>query len=266
MNSTPSGRPIQRLLTGSLALIALWTSGCISKRYQAAPKDTPSALVLNIPLGREPIESGLVSLITYNGPGSWKKDAFWDEYVLALHNPGKESVTLSGPVITDLIGSLRSPGDNPWPLEKASQSLERHYKNLGIAFVRYTAPVVVILGAGTAAVISAGIFSAAAESAAFLTVAAIPVYYISVVAINISKRHAIEKEFNRRRLVFPLVLAPGESRTGSLFFPMIASPRSLDMDWQGPADRGRITLSLDCLRQLHLKNPLPAESAPVPAP
>ena len=30
-------------------------------------------------------------------------------------------------------------------------------------------------------------------------------------------------EFNRRRLMLPLALKPGETRTGSLYFPMVAS-------------------------------------------
>jgi hypothetical protein len=58
-------------------------------------------------------------------------------------------------------------------------------------------------------------------------------------------------------LALPVTLAPGESRTGSLFLPMIASPRSLTLHWQQGADGGDCVLALDFLKGLHLKAPAP---------
>lgn len=243
----------------SLALCsALVLTGCVSNRFKAAPKNTAPPQELNKTLAETPIAAGLRTLITYNGPGSWKRDAFWDEYVVTLRNPGPQPLTLSSVTLLDQAGAARSPGRNPWALEKESKTLEQKYKEAGIAFVRYTGPGLLIIGAGAGAVAATGVFTSAAAGAATATVIALPVYYIGVVAINFSNRRAMEQEFNRRNLALPLTLAPGETRTGSLFFPMIPAPRSLKMRWADGAASGEAVLPLDFLRHLHLKAPVPS--------
>ncbi len=196
----------------------------------------------------------LNSVITYNGPGSWKRDAFWDEYVVTLHNPGSQPLAISTAALTDYAGTARPAGAKPWTLENESKSLEQKYKETGLAFVRYTAPAVLIFGAGAGAAFAGGIMTSAA------TVVALPLYYLAVISINQSNRNAMEREFNRRRIELPLTLAPGETRTGSFFFPMVPNPRSLGLHWSDGKDRGDSALPLDFLHGLHLKAPVP----PVP--
>ena len=65
----------------------------------------------------------------------------------------------------------------------------------------------------------------------------------------------MEEEFSMRRLVLPLALAPGETRTGSFFFPMVPSPRSLSLHWSNSSGPGDAILALDSLHNLHLKTP-----------
>lgn len=107
--------------------------------------------------------------------------------------------------------------------------------------MRYTVPGVLIAGAGLAIAVSSGIgiigpASAGVSLAAGATVVAIPFYYLAVVSINHNNRKTMEREFHRRRLALPLTLTPGETRTGSFFFPMVPSPRSLNLHWSsGPA-------------------------------
>jgi hypothetical protein len=65
----------------------------------------------------------------------------------------------------------------------------------------------------------------------------------------------MEREFGRRRLALPLVLAPGETRSGSLFFPMVPSPCSLSLRWSDEAGSGDAVLALGFLHDLHVKTP-----------
>jgi hypothetical protein len=67
-------------------------------------------------------------------------------------------------------------------------------------------------------------------------------------------------EFKRRRLALPLTLAPGETRTGSLFFPMIRSPSSLALHGTSESVTTTAVLSLDFLNALHVPG-APAASA-----
>lgn len=244
-----------------LAVIFLFLfTGCVSSRYREAKKDTPAPKLLNVAFAPGSLGAELSMLITYNGPGSWKRDAFWDEYVVTLHNPGKEPLAVSGASLVDYAGTTHVPGDEPWVLEKRSKTLEQKYKEAGIAFVRYATPGILLLGTSAAVMYAATPImvwgpstagAGAATTAATATLVAIPIYYAVVLTINHRNKVAMEKEFARRRLVLPLTLAPGEARTGSLFFPMVPNPRSLGLHWSAGSAGGDSVLPLDFLHGLH---------------
>jgi hypothetical protein len=256
MNPNPSNS--FRVVCLSVVLPLL--TGCVSSRFQEARKDTPPPQMMNVVFAPGPVEANLNTVITYNGAGSWKRNAFWDEYVVTVHNPGTQALTIDAARLTDFAGTVRTPGENPWELEKLSKSLEQKYRDAGVAFVRYTAPGLIIVGSGVVVIGEVGIFSAAASTAALVTVVAIPVYYVSVVMINHYNKVAMEKEFSRRRHALPLILAPGETRTGSLFFPMVPGPRTLALHWSSGSDSGEAILSLDFLKNLHVKAPTSASA------
>ncbi len=257
MKTFSSSVPLPHLAVSVATVLGacLLLTGCVSEGFLEAKKDTPPPQLLNMPFGPSRLEAALNTVITYNGPGSWKRDAFWDEYVVTVHNPGSQVLTMGAVDLTDYSGTIRTSGDNPWALEKESKTLEQKYHAAGIAFVRYTAPGVLIVGTGTAAILATGIFSAGAGVAAAATVVALPVYYVGVVMINHYNKVAMEKEFSRRRLVLPLALSPGETRTGSFFFPMVPSPRSLSLRWSDGSGPGDAVLALDSLHNLHLRAP-----------
>lgn len=243
-----------------LLSLAFLSTGCVSNRYRKSPKNTPPPKLLNMGFAPAPLEGTLASLITFNGPGSWKRNSFWDEYVISLHNPGSQPLTVTSAELLGQAGAGYPPGDKPWILEKQSKTLEQKYKEVGLAFVRYTAPGVLIAGTGLGIAVSSGIgimgpASAGASMAAGATVVALPLYYLAVVGTNIENRKRMELEFNRRIIRLPLTLAPGETRTGSLFFPMVPSPRSLNLHWSYGPTTGESVLSLDFLKGLHLSEP-----------
>jgi hypothetical protein len=243
-------------LTILAVIVLLAFTGCVSSRYKEARKSTPPPQLLNVAFAPAPLEAALSTLITYNGPGSWKRDAFWDEYVVTLHNPGSQPLIVSSAGLVDFAGASRATGPEPWALEKESKTLERQYRDAGIAFVRYTAPGILILGTGAAVAMANTSFfvaasSGAAATAATATFVALPLYYAVVLTINHHNKVAMETEFNRRRLVLPLTLSPGETRTGSLFFPMVPNPRSLGLRWSTGTANGENVLPLDFLRGLH---------------
>jgi hypothetical protein len=86
------------------------------------------------------------------------------------------------------------------------------------------------------------------------------VYGLAILGINKHHKAIIKAEFDRRRLPLPLTLAPGETRTGSLFFPMVPNPRSLDLNWSNESGSGDSVLALDFLHGLHV----PAPKTPSP--
>ena len=237
----------------SLSVAGLFT-GCVSNKYKMAASGTALPQLLNVAFAPAPLEATLNSVITFNGPGSWKRDAFWDEYIVTLHNPGNQPLTVTTAGLTDFAGLARTAGGEPWGLENESRTLERKYKDAGMAFVRYTAPGLLIVGTGTAAAASAGFLSAGAATAGAAIVVVLPIYYIGVVVINHKNKAAMSGEFNRRRHALSLRLAPGETRTGSFFFPTVPSPRSLGLGWSTATASGESVLPLDFLHGLHVNS------------
>lgn len=226
--------------------------GCVSPRYKFASKDTPPARALNVNFPPAPLEAKLTTAITFGGPGSWKREAFWDEYIVAIHNHGDRPLQVTAVTLVDFAGTPRAAGDDPWALERESKTLERQYRDTGMAFARMAAPRVLVATTEPVVIAGAGIGTAGAAVAATATAVALPIYGLAIWGINSHNKAAIKAEFTRRRLPLPLRLATGETRTGSLFFPMVPNPRSLAMNWSNESDKGDSVLMLDFLRGLHV--------------
>ena len=252
---------------GAAALLAttLILSGCVSTKYKLARGNTPPPMLLNLATTQPPLEAVLNMVIIYQGPGSWKRAAFWDEYVITISNQGDQPVTIASAALADPAGTNRAPGADPWALEKESKTLERKYRDAGVAFVRNTGVGVVIVGGTVAAtggftvfaggtLGGAGSVGASAAAGAAIGVA-LPLYYLGVWAINSDNKAAIVTEFNRRCLALPLTLGPGETRIGSLFFPMVPNPRALGLRWSSGATGGGLLLALGSVQGLHIKAP-----------
>ena len=261
------GRTILRML--AIAGLAFALPGCVSTKYKFANKDTPPAAPLNLIVSQAPAELTVHTVIVYEGPGSWKRRAYWDEYVLTIANRGDAPLTLESAALVDFQDKQIPAGSDPWQLEKESKTWWQNVKSSETGRL-------LTLGAGTAVVGTAFVLTAgsvvfgatsgvAAGAAVVLGAAtiALPVYAVTTVFINISGRHKIEAEFNRRRLALPATIAPGQDVQGSLFFRVTPGPRRLLLHGRtkdGPCD---LAFDLTPLAGLHFKEaPHPAGPGP----
>lgn len=246
------------MLTATIVgLVLCFQCGCVATKYKLAKKNTPPVQPLNIAFPpSSPLQATLAALISYGGPGSWKREALWDEYVVALENHGEGSLTIDSALLADSAGTIYAPSSDPWALEKQSKKLEKQYRDRGEAFIRVAGPGVVIVGVGAATVSAAAgstvFVSAGVVGAAMATIVVLPVYYATVLGINHHNKKAVMTRFNRRRLPLPLTLAPGETRTGSLFYPMVRSPSSLTLHGSTDTGSAMSVLPLEFLHELHV--------------
>lgn len=157
-------------------------SGCVSSKYRMARKDTPPVQVLNLAFPpAPPLQATLAALITYGGPGSWKRQALWDEYVVEIVNRGERPLVIASATLVDSKGVAYAIGTDPWALEKQSKMLEQQYKHNGEAFLRAAGPGVGIVGLGAIAgtTATAAFVSPVLAGAAVAAVFVLPVYYVS---------------------------------------------------------------------------------------
>jgi hypothetical protein len=227
---------------------------------------------LNLSVSQAPAEVTVHAVIVYEGPGSWKSKAFWDEYVLTIANRSDAPLIIESAAVDDFQDNQIPAGSDPWQLEKESKTWWQNVKSsetgrlltLGAgAFVAGTAfmalaPAVIWGGSGAAAGAAAG-FAVAAV--------ALPVYAVASVVGNISGRHKIEAEFNRRRLVLPADIPPGQIVQGSLFFRITPGPKRLLLHGRADGAAHEVALDLAPLAGLHFKEqraaqPVPPASSP----
>ncbi len=252
----------------TVAAVLCCQGGCVATKYKLARKNTPPVQLLNIAFPPSaPLQPTLTALIIYGGPGSWKREALWDEYVVTLENGGERPVSIDSATLGDSAGTAYAAGNDPWAIEKQSKKLEKQYRDRGEAFIRAAGPGVLIVGAGAATISAAAggavFVSAGMIGAAVATVVVLPAYYLTVIGVNHHNKKAVMAEFKRRRLPLPLTLAPGETRTGSVFYPMVRNPSTLELRWSSESSSGQAALPLDFLKGLHVPT-APAEPAPNP--
>jgi hypothetical protein len=263
--------PIPRqLILGSLLLGSVLLTGCVTRGYKLAPENTPPAVALNLPstlpaaATAPAAEATVNTVIVYKGPGSWKKEAYWDEYVVTVTNRGSRPLVLADAMLHTNIGEPTHPGTNPWALEKLGKTWwETNAGRQTGTYLLMGAGTAAGAGIATAAILSGGLFApltggaavaAGVGAAAFVT---LPVYAVGTVAMNYRRKHQVQDEFTRRRLVLPLTIAPGETAQGSLFFRITPSPRELVLHCRTDEAAHDVSVSLTALRGLHLRLPFP---------
>ena len=269
MNTLPSCQlPREFVVVASLLALAAGHSGCVTRGYKLAPKDVPPATALNLPAigpaSQPAVEATLHTVIVYRGPGSWKREAYWDEYVLSIVNRSDAPLAITSATLHSASSEPVTPGDNPWAIEKLSKKWWQSnaarqggtYLALGAGATAGGAVVVATMwstSAGAAAVGTAG-------AAAFV---ALPVFAVGTAFANVHGKHKVEAEFARRRLALPATIPPGGNAQGSLFFRVTPAPQRLALACRTGDQTHDLVFDLSPLAHLHLKPA--ADAAPPPA-
>ncbi len=234
---------------------------------------------MNLTLNQPPLEVILHTVIVYKGPGSWKRNAYWDEYIITITNKGELPLSINSATLVDFQDKNNTAGSDPWELEKKSKTWWKNIRSseagrlvtLGAGMaasygvLMAVAPSIVWWGPGGAGISSAALGVASAAAAAVIV---LPVYAVVSVFVNVSGRHKIEAEFNRRRLALPAIVPAGQVVQGSLFFPITPGPKRLILQCQVGEEVRNVDFDLSPLAGLHMedeKNTLPASSSQEPA-
>jgi hypothetical protein len=254
-------------------LVSAMGSGCVSTKYKLVSQDAPPPPAREVNLTTAPaaeVEATVNTVIVFQGPGAWKQEAYWDEYVVTLVNHSATPVIVASAELTDYRNQPVAVGDDPWQIEKSSKTWWQNTSTsdggrllkLGGATVLTGATAVgFALSGGVLGPTSAGAL-AAANALALVTVA-IPIYAVGSVVRNVSSRHQVEAEFHRRRLALPIALSPDRPIRGSLFFRVTPGPQRLVLHYRAGAESRDTTVVLPPLAGLHFKT-APAVAVPPP--
>ena len=243
-----------------LMVLLLCLSACVtSKKYRLAKDDTPPAKHLGYRAVAQPVELQLETVIIFKGPGSWKREARWDEYVVKISNNGDQPLSLDSAQLIDVLGVPQVPGEDPWKLEKLSYTNWDKYGKTGVKVLAGAGAVLIYAGAVEGVVIGAGLSGGAAAGGGLVFLGALPIVAVvditAVAFMNHNNKEKVMAEFERRRLKLPCVIPVGGSVEGSFFFPMTPGPQRLIVQGKHGGESCSLTLDLKPLAGLHLAAP-----------
>lgn len=241
-----------------MLLVGFTLSGCVtSKKYKMTKKvDELPPQALNWTTSAASVDVILQSVIAFKGPGSWKREARWDEYVVKVSNHGGQPLRIDSAGLIDVLGQMQSPGGDPWKLEKLTHTNWEKYGKTGLKLLAGAGVVTLYAGAVVASTMGGLLAPSAAAGGGVALLNIIPVAAViditAVAIMNNQNKKKVVVEFNRRRLPLPLTLEAGQACAGSFFFPMTPAPQRLILKGAAGEVPFELTLELKPLAALHL--------------
>lgn len=226
--------PVQGIVFSVFVMIAL--PGCGGTKVL---KDPPP-LVLAEPLASnadQRLEASLDWVVVRDGPGTWARNADWDEYLLRVNNLSGERLRLTGIAVYDSLDFRQETIGDRKQLVKASRATTKRYKNEGLT-VKAGMSGGALIGSGAVALTSGTAIGAAAlggsTAAAGAAGAAVAGIFVAPVLmtggiVRSANTRRVAKEIMLRQVDLPVDVAPGAAHEFSAFFPLMPSPRMIEL-------------------------------------
>lgn len=251
-----------KALSGILAvfLVVFAGAGCGGAKVLKEPQPVERTEPLMV-AADDDLAVVLVWIIVRDGPGTWAKNADWDEYRFYLQNRAEDTIRITDISVIDSIGHPAAPSGNREDLVKASRETKERYGDedlevkaglgAGRLFLTSTA-VTAGVAAATIGTTSGGMFMSSAGAATMATLIVVPV--IAVFAITRSvNNNKVAKEIAARHTAPPFDLPAGGEAAAVLFYPLSPSPQRIEIVYEVGGNPKRFTMDTSVLLDgLHL--------------
>jgi hypothetical protein len=203
-------------------------------------------------------------VIVRDGPGTWAKNANWDEYLIRVRNLSEEPIRVIKVVVFDSLGTQIKLGGYRWQLVEGSKETARRYKDKGLKVKAGEGAEALLVAGGVITYAStvvglsvlAGSYSTAAASAAVGGIIIGPALLVGGAVggmIQSKNNKDVDDQIDSRQTLLPAVLREEQEQRLDLFFPLAPSPRQIEITYVD--SRGEYTLILDtqvALDAIHL--------------
>ncbi len=214
----------------------------------------------------EQISVTLDWVIVRDGPGTWAKNADWDEYLLTVVNQSESEIQILDVAVVDSLETRLASSSRRKLLVKESKKTAKRYKGSNLKVkAGFGAGTMFATGAGIAVVGTAAAYGAAtaalasgtatAGGAAIATSGVVLLAPVLIVGgiVRASNNSRVSQEIEARHTELPLTVLSGNTSSLVLFFPLAPSPRQVEITYAGR--NGAQTLIVDtseALQGLHL--------------
>ncbi len=243
-----------------LLIMTLLVSACGGPRINRKPQEMIDHGAM-ITVDDPHVQVVLDQIMYRNSPGSWAKDANWDEYLLTLKPADPTTdIFIESILIEDVMGALHGPEITRKALNKSTKRLKKKYKQAGYK---------VRLGAGsthaTAIGLSLAMGGSATAGAATATGAigqltsagvgvavAVPALMIAGLT-KVVYNTKVNNKIQQRQTLLPHLINDRAHQL-DLFFPAVPMPQKLVVNYRHQNVNHQITLDLTSVTtDLHIK-------------
>lgn len=199
-------------------------------------------------------------VIVRDGPGTWSKNADWDEYLFRLHNLSDNEITIESVVIFDSMETTIESSSDRKQLIRGSKAASKRYEEEDIEVkAGLGGGALVAAGGATAAAgvsaLSASLAGATGAVGAAGVLVVAPVLAVGGVirGINNSK---VSREIENRHTHLPMTVSAGDEVVLDIFFPLSPSPVRLQFNYSDTGAKYVLRIdTADVLSGLHLGAP-----------
>jgi hypothetical protein len=189
------------------------------------------------------VSATLIWVIVRDGPGTWAKNADWDEYLVNVVNETENDIQIIDVIIVDSLGTRLASNSDRKQLVKESKETIKRYEDSNIE-VKSGIGIGTVLAVTGASLVGAGALATAAAPAAFMAggaviggaaaIGATLVLVPSVIGIGTVRyinRKKVSKEIEKRHTVLPVIIKSHENLILDIFFPLAPSPTQLEITY-----------------------------------
>ena len=219
------------LWPAALLLLAATLAACggTSVRQKPLPIGTIAPIATT---SDRSVSVSLDTLIVRDGPGSWARNADWDEYRLTVRNLSDARLVVDRIVIFDAFDQPIAATGSRENLVRGSRKIARRHEDAGIE-------------------IKAGAGAATAASGLLLAGPAL----ITTGIVRGVRNARVNEQLVTRGTSLPLHVAAGEESALQLFFPIVPSPERMVLSYRNGVFARQIVIDTSSvLNRLHLAN------------
>lgn len=242
-------------------LMFLCLTGCGGSKLL----DDPEPVTIVQPLttvSDQRLEAHLDWVIVRDGPGTWAKNANWDEYLLRVRNFSDEPIRITGVAILDSLDTRLESSANRKKLVKASRESVRRHGDEGLK-VKAGVGGPTLIAVGSTAMIAAPAYGAAVlagsvgAGAAGVAVGAVILAPVLIVGGMVQNKNNdwVAREMVKRHTALPADISPAEQQSLDIFFPLTPSPRKIELSYVDSSGEHKLIIDTrDILQDLHIDN------------
>lgn len=215
------------------------------------------------------VDAVLDWVIIRDGPGTWARNADWDEYLLSVSNRSEQPISVVRLAVVDSLDTRIEPQVGRKQLVKNSKQTARRYKESGIKVkagrgvgtMLVAGAAVTAVGVGAASAVAYGSVMSGAGAAGSAGAAAGGLLLLGpalavggiVRGVNNSK---VNNEIERRQTVLPLEIPASETLGLDVFFPLAPSPSVVELIYvDAIGEHSLIIDTSEALNGLHIGAP-----------